>query len=50
MTDLLQMKVTGEVQPIPSQPGNVTKDQRSLINSVTDYWFGAKEESGWNRN
>jgi len=43
LTDLLQMKVTGEIQPIPSAPGFVTNEERSLINSVTDFWFGAEE-------
>jgi hypothetical protein len=37
------MKVTGEVKTIPTVPSFISNDERAMINSVTDFWFGAEE-------
>ena len=43
LTDLLQMKVEGEVRPVPVAATPLSVPDKKTIKSINDYWFGAAE-------
>ena len=48
--ELLQLKHTGEVASVPATPAPITPAERKLIQEVDDFWFGAEEQPGWDRD